>query len=205
MCAWTGRLLDSCLTCSTWELRAGIDLVGPQAETDRRGCTEAKMNLNIHRVRVCFCPASYLSSQSASTLVLGWCRPMGDGRTRHHLISFLFLLFSSLLSSLSSFLFFSFLLVYIHILPLLLHNNNHHHHLINMSHQHDDDDFGPSENSNYKVGQKKSLNEYQNLDADDEALRRWKESLGVASTGGKLIFIRKKNARTHRWLADLFV
>ncbi|KAG9068047.1 hypothetical protein KI688_011638 [Linnemannia hyalina] len=52
-----------------------------------------------------------------------------------------------------------------------------------MTHQHDDDDFGPSENSNYKVGQKKSLNDYQNLDADDDALRRWKESLGVASTG----------------------
>ncbi|KAF9136799.1 hypothetical protein BGX30_010858 [Mortierella sp. GBA39] len=40
-----------------------------------------------------------------------------------------------------------------------------------------------AENSNYKVGQKKSLNDYQNLDADDDALRRWKESLGVASTG----------------------
>ncbi|KAF8936466.1 hypothetical protein BGZ47_009480 [Haplosporangium gracile] len=52
-----------------------------------------------------------------------------------------------------------------------------------MSHQQDDDDFGPSETTNYKVGQKKSLNDYQNLDADDEALRRWKESLGVASTG----------------------
>ncbi|KAF9961278.1 hypothetical protein BGZ72_004199 [Mortierella alpina] len=32
-------------------------------------------------------------------------------------------------------------------------------------------------------GQKKSLNEYEKLDADDEALRRWKESLGVKSTG----------------------
>ncbi|KAG0292244.1 hypothetical protein BGZ97_005651 [Linnemannia gamsii] len=52
-----------------------------------------------------------------------------------------------------------------------------------MSHQHDDDDFGPNETTGYKVGQKKSLNDYQNLDADDEALRRWKESLGVASTG----------------------
>ncbi|KAG0293810.1 hypothetical protein BGZ96_002260 [Linnemannia gamsii] len=52
-----------------------------------------------------------------------------------------------------------------------------------MSHEHDDDDFGPNETTGYKVGQKKSLNDYQNLDADDEALRRWKESLGVASTG----------------------
>ncbi|KAK3837185.1 MAG: immunoglobulin E-set [Linnemannia elongata] len=103
------------------------------------------------------------------------------------IISSRFYFFSPLLlSSLSlfffSFLFFSLLFVYIHIFPLLTHNNNNHH-LINMSHQHDDDDFGPSENSNYKVGQKKSLNDYQNLDADDEALRRWKESLGVASTG----------------------
>lgn len=125
------------------------------------------------------------------------------------IISSRFYFFSPLLlSSLSlfffSFLFFSLLFVYIHIFPLLTHNNNNHH-LINMSHQHDDDDFGPSENSNYKVGQKKSLNDYQNLDADDEALRRWKESLGVASTGGKLIFTRERNARTHRWLTDLFV
>ncbi|KAF9080247.1 hypothetical protein BGX23_002409 [Mortierella sp. AD031] len=52
-----------------------------------------------------------------------------------------------------------------------------------MSNHHDDDDFGPSQTTGYKVGQKKSLNEYQNLDADDEALRRWKESLGVANTG----------------------
>ncbi|KAF9910885.1 hypothetical protein EC991_005349 [Linnemannia zychae] len=52
-----------------------------------------------------------------------------------------------------------------------------------MSNPHDEDDFGPSETTGYKVGQKKSLNDYQNLDADDEALRRWKESLGVASTG----------------------
>lgn len=74
-----------------------------------------------------------------------------------------------------------------------------------MSHQHDDDDFGPSENSNYKVGEKKSLNDYQNLDADDEALRRWKESLGVASTGGKLLFTPKRNACTHHLLADMLV
>ncbi|KAF9923000.1 hypothetical protein FBU30_006881 [Linnemannia zychae] len=39
-----------------------------------------------------------------------------------------------------------------------------------MSHHHEDDDFGPSETTGYKVGQKKSLNEYHNLDADDDAL-----------------------------------
>jgi hypothetical protein len=76
-----------------------------------------------------------------------------------------------------------------------------------MSHQHDDDDFGPNETTGYKVGQKKSLNDYQNLDADDEALRRWKESLGVASTGGKLTFIQYKLTRTliaNFWFAAHF-
>ncbi|KAF9967164.1 hypothetical protein BGZ70_010564 [Mortierella alpina] len=52
-----------------------------------------------------------------------------------------------------------------------------------MSHQHDDEDFTPSSETGYKPGQKKSMNEYENLDADDEALRRWKESLGVKSSG----------------------
>ncbi|KAG0049065.1 hypothetical protein BGZ83_006072 [Gryganskiella cystojenkinii] len=48
-----------------------------------------------------------------------------------------------------------------------------------MSHHHDDDeDFG--NNTGYKVGQKKSLAEYNSLDAGDESLNRWKASLGVA-------------------------
>ncbi|KAF9898254.1 hypothetical protein BX616_004277 [Lobosporangium transversale] len=47
--------------------------------------------------------------------------------------------------------------------------------------QQDEDDFGPSITNGYKPGQKKSMNEYQKLDADDEALRRWKESLGVTN------------------------
>ncbi|KAI7817627.1 immunoglobulin E-set [Gamsiella multidivaricata] len=45
----------------------------------------------------------------------------------------------------------------------------------------DDEDFGPSVSNGYKPGQKKTMDEYQTLDADDEALRRWKESLGVSS------------------------
>ncbi|KAG0250249.1 hypothetical protein BG011_008557 [Mortierella polycephala] len=52
-----------------------------------------------------------------------------------------------------------------------------------MSGHQEEDDFGPSVTTGYKPGQKKSLNEYQNLDADDEALRRWKESLGVTGSG----------------------
>lgn len=36
----------------------------------------------------------------------------------------------------------------------------------------------------YKVGEKKSLAEYSQLDAEDESLARWKASLGIgASTG----------------------
>ncbi|KAI1319453.1 hypothetical protein EDD11_004030 [Mortierella claussenii] len=46
---------------------------------------------------------------------------------------------------------------------------------------HEEDDFGPAVTDGYKPGQKKSMNEYQTLDADDEALRRWKESLGITS------------------------
>ncbi|KAG0318188.1 hypothetical protein BGZ99_005816 [Dissophora globulifera] len=54
-----------------------------------------------------------------------------------------------------------------------------------MSHHHqqqdDEDDFGHSLTSGYKPGEKKTISEYHNLDADDEALRRWKESLGVTN------------------------
>lgn len=36
----------------------------------------------------------------------------------------------------------------------------------------------------YKVGEKKTVDEYATLDADDEALNKWKESLGL--TGGSI-------------------
>ncbi|KAF9283313.1 hypothetical protein BGZ68_005450 [Mortierella alpina] len=51
-----------------------------------------------------------------------------------------------------------------------------------MSHHQEEDDFAPSSTTGYKPGEKKSMNEYEKLDADDDALRRWKESLGVKST-----------------------
>jgi len=54
-----------------------------------------------------------------------------------------------------------------------------------MSHHHEDEDFA-SENTGYKVGQKKTVDEYQNLDANDESLNRWKESLGLNT--GKPIY-----------------
>lgn len=34
----------------------------------------------------------------------------------------------------------------------------------------------------YKVGEKKSVNEYASLDAEDESLARWKASLGIGAT-----------------------
>lgn len=45
-----------------------------------------------------------------------------------------------------------------------------------------DDDLTPSQTAGYKVGEKKSINEYKDLDADDESLAKWKASLGLNST-----------------------
>jgi hypothetical protein len=33
----------------------------------------------------------------------------------------------------------------------------------------------------YKPGEKKSIQEYASLDAQDDSLRRWKESLGITA------------------------
>ncbi|KAI9234386.1 hypothetical protein MVEG_09465 [Podila verticillata NRRL 6337] len=52
-----------------------------------------------------------------------------------------------------------------------------------MSNHHDDDDFAPTMTAGYKPGEKKSVNELQNLDAHDESLVRWKQSLGISSSG----------------------
>ncbi|ORX52457.1 E set domain-containing protein [Hesseltinella vesiculosa] len=48
-----------------------------------------------------------------------------------------------------------------------------------MSQQHDED-LTPTQTAGYIPGQKKSLAEYNQLDAEDESLRKWKESLGLA-------------------------
>ncbi|KAJ1546335.1 hypothetical protein HK405_007202 [Cladochytrium tenue] len=45
-----------------------------------------------------------------------------------------------------------------------------------------DDDFGPSDSA-YKVGVKKTAAELAQLDANDESLRKWKESLGLKAGG----------------------
>ncbi|KAF2121358.1 immunoglobulin E-set [Lophiotrema nucula] len=44
-----------------------------------------------------------------------------------------------------------------------------------------DDDLAPEHTPGFKVGEKKTIDEYQNLDANDESLRKWKESLGIGA------------------------
>lgn len=46
-----------------------------------------------------------------------------------------------------------------------------------------DDDLAATQTPGYKPGEKRDLNELANLDADDEALRKWKASLGVTADG----------------------
>ncbi|SPC64501.1 probable rho GDP dissociation inhibitor [Ustilago sp. UG-2017b] len=47
-----------------------------------------------------------------------------------------------------------------------------------------DEELATTTAAGYKVGEKKSLAEYSQLDAEDESLARWKASLGIgASTG----------------------
>ncbi|OQD76630.1 hypothetical protein PENDEC_c004G00227 [Penicillium decumbens] len=53
-----------------------------------------------------------------------------------------------------------------------------------MADQHDDD-LAASKTQGFKVGEKKTLQEYQELDKDDEAMNRWKASLGL-NTGAPI-------------------
>ncbi|TCD66944.1 hypothetical protein EIP91_000722 [Steccherinum ochraceum] len=48
-----------------------------------------------------------------------------------------------------------------------------------MSAPHEDDEFAPSSTPGYKIGAAKTVEEYANLDAEDESLARWKASLGI--------------------------
>jgi len=43
----------------------------------------------------------------------------------------------------------------------------------------DDADFKPTFSEGYKLGEKKTVDEYAQLDPEDEALNRWKASLGI--------------------------
>ncbi|PGH26946.1 hypothetical protein AJ80_01328 [Polytolypa hystricis UAMH7299] len=46
---------------------------------------------------------------------------------------------------------------------------------------HHDDDLAASKTAGFKVGEKKTVEEYQKLDANDESLNRWKASLGLGT------------------------
>jgi len=50
------------------------------------------------------------------------------------------------------------------------------------------DDLEATQTEGYKPGEKKTLDEYSKLDAEDEALNKWKASLGItgAASGGSI-------------------
>ncbi|KAG0177641.1 hypothetical protein DFQ28_005536 [Apophysomyces sp. BC1034] len=48
-----------------------------------------------------------------------------------------------------------------------------------MTNLHEDEDTTSPETAGYNPGEKKSLQEYQTLDSQDESLNKWKESLGL--------------------------
>ena len=56
-----------------------------------------------------------------------------------------------------------------------------------MTDHHEEDDLAPTQTAGYKVGEKKSLQEYETLDANDESLKKWKASLGLGKSAGKLL------------------
>ncbi|KDN52758.1 putative Rho GDP-dissociation inhibitor 1 [Tilletiaria anomala UBC 951] len=61
-----------------------------------------------------------------------------------------------------------------------------------MSQAINDDELRPTQTEGFKVGEKKTLDEYNQLDANDESLQRWKALLGIApnaaaATGPKLV------------------
>ncbi|GAA6060997.1 hypothetical protein JCM10212_000683 [Sporobolomyces blumeae] len=45
-------------------------------------------------------------------------------------------------------------------------------------------DLAPTETAGYKIGEKKSLAEYNELDKEDESLQKWKRSLGLGAAAG---------------------
>jgi len=54
-----------------------------------------------------------------------------------------------------------------------------------MSAPNPEEDLTPEQTAGFKVGEKKTIDEYQKLDQNDESLRKWKESLGLG--GGETI------------------
>ncbi|KAF2755302.1 RHO protein GDP dissociation inhibitor-containing protein [Pseudovirgaria hyperparasitica] len=50
-----------------------------------------------------------------------------------------------------------------------------------MSAAHHDDELVPEQTAGFKVGESKTIDEYKQLDQNDESLRKWKESLGLGA------------------------
>lgn len=44
-----------------------------------------------------------------------------------------------------------------------------------------DEELQPEQTEGFKLGEKKTIDEYKQLDQNDESLRKWKESLGIGS------------------------
>ncbi|GMF00324.1 unnamed protein product [Ambrosiozyma monospora] len=57
-----------------------------------------------------------------------------------------------------------------------------------------DDELIPEEVPGFKVGEKKTLEEYTTLDANDESLNKWKKSLGLST--GNLLPVKPGDKRT---------
>ncbi|KAG2199453.1 hypothetical protein INT47_011565 [Mucor saturninus] len=57
-------------------------------------------------------------------------------------------------------------------------------------HHHDDDELAPTQTTGYKPGEKKTLEDYQTLDAGDESLNKWKESLGLNKSTGQITTLK---------------
>ncbi|CAE6521643.1 unnamed protein product [Rhizoctonia solani] len=58
--------------------------------------------------------------------------------------------------------------------------------------QEHDDELNPTNTTGYKVTAKKTVDEYAKLDANDESLARWKQSLGISGAGGEAKFVIKR-------------
>lgn len=64
----------------------------------------------------------------------------------------------------------------------------------------DESDLAPTQTAGYRVGEQRSIDELKNLDKDDEALNRWKQSLlgngaAAGATGAKAV-VGCNHART---------
>lgn len=61
----------------------------------------------------------------------------------------------------------------------------------------DDDELAPTQTTGYKPGEKKSVQEYQTLDANDESLNKWKQSLGLNNAAGQSKYITRSQYKSY--------